>query len=649
MWNTDDRSYGTASDPLYQSCPLLIALRDDGSAHGLFFDNPSYSVFRVGDSSPEPQISFTAEVGPLCYYVLAGPTLKDVLQEFTHLTGRYPLPPFWSLGHQHSRWEEPESADRMLKIAKAFRAHRIPCDVLYLDIGHMDGYRCFTWNNDTFPDPTNLMQTLHAKQFKVVAITDPGLKRDPSWNVYQEGVERGLFCRDDRGEIYNAPVWPGPSAFPDFFSDEVRTWWGSLFDRYTGAGVDGFWNDMNEPSLFIPRSTLPNTVCHGDGARVMSHRSVHNCYGFLMARASYEGLEKLQPQRRPFLMTRSGFAGIQRYASAWTGDNRSNFRQYRLTVPMLLNMGLSGQTMVGVDIGGFWSHPSSELMARWIQLGAFYPFSRNHTRAGTPPQELWQFGDEVEVIARRYLELRYRFLPYLYTSLRESCRGGVPLMRPLFLDFPTDHGCFDPDTAESEFLIGPDLLVAPVLHRGKRGREVYLPSPCRWYEWWTGRVLEGGKAHPVEAPLDTLPLFVRCGAAIPMGPVAHVTDQVMTAPLTFRVIPDNRINGSLYIDDGLTVGYERGEYSLLQVTGNYGSGDLELEIARTEGSLEPMLGSHPRISVEMLLPLLVSEKLSVRLNNRVIESCHWQGEWLVVDDIGTALQDSPCRLHIDKE
>lgn len=567
MWNTDDRSYGTASDPLYQSCPLLIALRDDGSAHGLFYDNPSHGVFRVGDTGSGPQTSYAAEVGPLCYYVLAGPTLKDVLQEFTFLTGRYPLPPLWALGHQHSRWEEPESADRILSVAEAFRAHRIPCDVLYLDIGHMDGCRCFTWNNDTFPDPTNLMETLHAKQFKIVAITDPGLKRDPSWNVYREGVQRDLFCRDCKGEIFHAPVWPGPSAFPDFFSDEVRAWWGGLFARYTEAGLDGIWNDMNEPSLFTPLSTLPNAVCHREGARVMPHRAVHNCYGLLMARASYEGLRKLQPQRRPFLMTRSGFAGIQRYASAWTGDNRSSFRHYRLTVPMLLNMGLSGQTMVGVDIGGFWSHPSSELMARWIQLGAFYPFSRNHTRAGTPPQELWQFGEEVEGIARRYLELRYRFLPYLYTSLRESCRSGVPLMRPLFLEFPTDHGCFDPVVADSEFLIGPDLLVAPVLHRGRSDREVYLPSACRWYEWWTGRVLEGGRAHPVAAPLGTLPLFVRSGTAIPMGPAAQVTDQAMTAPVTLLVIPDERIDGGLYIDDGITMEYERGQYTFLQIFG----------------------------------------------------------------------------------
>jgi alpha-glucosidase len=406
---------------------------------------------------------------------------------------------------------------------------------------------------------------------------------------------------------------------------------------------------MNEPSLFTPKSTLPDTVLHRLDADAAPHRSVHNCYGFLMAKASYEGLSRLEPRKRPFLLTRSGFAGIQRYASSWTGDNRSSFSQYRLTVPMLLNMGLSGQSMVGVDIGGFWAHPSPELMARWIQLGAFYPYSRNHTRAGTPPQELWHFGEEVESIARCYLELRYSLLPYLYTSLRESCRCGIPLMRPLFMEFPKDPGCYDPKTVESEFLIGPDLLLAPVLRRGAGGREVYLPSSCRWYEWWTGRVLEGGQTHSAKAPLEILPLYARAGSAIPMGPAAQHTEQVASASVTIRLIPDARIDGSLYIDDGRTMEYESGQYSLIRVAGSCDAAreNLTLTIKREEGALEPMLGSHPALGVEIFLPELASEKLSVELNGGVLGSWRWQGAWLVVDDLHAGLEGELPSLQLE--
>jgi alpha-glucosidase len=653
MWNTDDRSYGPDSDPLYQSCPLQIAIREDGSAHGLFFDNPAYSVFGLGGTGPRPRSFYAAEESPLCYFVMAGPTLRDVLQQFTLITGRYPLPPLWALGHQHSRWEEPESAERLLNIAEAFREHRIPCDVLYLDIGHMEGCRCFTWNRETFPDPAGMIKALHEKRFKAVAIVDPGLKRDKSWDVYQEGIRAERFCRDEREEVYHAPVWPGSSAFPDFFSDEVRAWWGSLFSRYIDVGVDGFWNDMNEPSLFTPLSTLPYKIRQREGETVFTHRHVHNLYGLRMAQASYEGLRKLQSRKRPFLMTRSGFAGIQRFASAWTGDNRSNFKHYRLSLPMLLNMGLSGQPMVGADIGGFWSHPSEELMARWIQLGSFYPYSRNHTRQGTPPQELWQFGAEVEEVARSYLGLRYSLLPYLYTFLQESCAHGVPLMRPVFLDFPGDSRCLDTKIAESEFLVGPYLLAAPVLCQGCRRRDVYLPASCRWYEWWTGGVLEGGQFYSVEAPLDRLPLFVRCGTVIPMGPAVQVSEDSETAPLELRVFPDRRIEGSLYVDDARTTDYERGAYSLVRIAGFYdasGSVPLRLRVERAEGSLDPVLGRHPQIAVRVFVPGLHAGGLSVRLNTRLIRTIEQQGDWLVIDPLVTDLKarNLPLRLTISR-
>ncbi|HUV07204.1 MAG TPA: TIM-barrel domain-containing protein, partial [Spirochaetia bacterium] len=567
MWNTDDRAMHPSSDPLYQSCPFQIAVRADGSAHGIFYDNPHYSVFRPGDFGNSPKSFYAAERGPLCYYVLSGPSIKDVLGQFTFLTGRYPMPPRWVLGHHHSRWEEQESAERILSIADSFREHKIPCEVLYLDIGHMNGHRCFTWNPSTFPDPKDLIDQVRARRFKSVVITDPGLKRDPDWSIFREGLSRGAFCRNRNGEVYIGPVWAGPSAFPDYSRSEVREWWGSLFSGYTELGVDGFWNDMNEPSLFTPRCTLPDTVIHSDDQGTLDHRTVHNVYGFLMAKATFEGLCRLRPNRRHFLFTRASYAGIQRYASSWTGDNRSNWNHLKMSIPMLISMGLCGQVIVGADIGGFWWHPTKELMARWVQLGAFYPFCRNHTRQGTPPQEVWYFGKEVERISKFYLELRYSLLPYFYTCLRESCETGLPMMRPLFMEFPQDRGCRRRRVAESQFMIGSSMLIAPVLDPKRRQREVYLPGTCMWYDWWTGLAYEGGSSQLVEAPLDNLPLFARGGSVIPTVPPVEVSEDTETGPLSLVVFPGEATEGRVYLDDGISLDYRKGNFTLLSISG----------------------------------------------------------------------------------
>jgi alpha-glucosidase len=303
MWNTDNPEMGTRSDPIYQSSPLQVALRGDGTSHALFFDNPHYSVFRLGGQGSAPETLYVAAGHPLVYYVLAGPTLPDLLEQLTRLTGRSPLPPRWMLGHHHSRWDPEESQEKALATAREFRRRHIPCDVIHLDIGHMEGYRCFTWSAGRFPEPKALVEALHRLGFRVMVIVDPGIKRDPSFPVYRDGKDRGLFCTDRRGRVHHAPVWPGPAAFPDFTSPRVRAWWGRLFGPYLQAGVDGFWLDMNEPSVFTAARTLTRRVRH-DGA---GHRSVHNLYGLLMARASYEGVRALAPEHRPYLFTRAAF------------------------------------------------------------------------------------------------------------------------------------------------------------------------------------------------------------------------------------------------------------------------------------------------------------------------------------------------------
>ncbi|MBN1835036.1 MAG: DUF5110 domain-containing protein [Spirochaetales bacterium] len=618
MWNTDNADMGPGSDPIYQSCPLQVALRQDGSAHALFFDNPHYSVFRVGGIGGHPESRYAAAGGPLVYYVLAGPSLPEVVEQLTLLTGRSPLPPLWALGHHHSRWDPEESASKVLETAREFRRRRLPCDVIHLDIGHMDGYRCFTWDRERFPDPPALIRGLHEQGFRVIVIADPGIKRDLEYCVYRDGLAEGYFCTDRRGRVHHRPVWPGPAAFPDFTVPAVRAWWGRLFRGYLGEGVDGFWIDMNEPSTFTPARTLTRRVRHRGEAALpglssrpggISHLEVHNLYGLLMARATREGLEALAPERRPYLFTRAAFTGVQRWAGSWTGDNRSSWEHLRMSIPMLLNLGLSGQPLVGPDIGGFLGRPTPELMARWLELGALYPFCRNHTSQRSLGQEIWRFGDEVEEIGRRYLELRYRLLPYLYTLAWEAHASGAPILRPLLYEFPGDPGCRSPEVADTQLMLGPHLLAAPVLRAGAPSREVYLPPGGYWEDWWTGERLDGGRRFEAGAPLDRLPLYVRAGAALPLagpalhdGPAQHAAE-ASTRPLLWRVYPapgaEGWADGSLYLDDGLSVRWQEGEFSLLRLRGTAEGTGRRIRIERVAGSLAPPLGKHPGLTVEL--------------------------------------------------
>jgi alpha-glucosidase len=603
MWNTNAADMHVKTDPLYQSCPLQIAVRDDGFAHALFFDNPHYCRFKLTEAHGIPVTCYAAEAGPLCYYVIAGPRLKDVLFHFSELCGRYPLPPRWVLGHHHSRWEAKESAARLLRIAEEFRKHRLPCDVLHIDIGHMRGYRSFTWNTKRFPQPAETIKKLKAHNFKVVVMSDPGLKKDERWDIYNQGVKNGYFCTHEDGAVYHGPVWPGDASFPDFTSSEVRNWWGSLYRVHTELGIEGFWIDMNEPSVFTLRLTMPDKILHNSDKKTpaLPHKTVHNCYGLLMAKAAYQGLCTLRPGLRTFLFTRAAYAGIQRYASSWTGDNKSQWSHLRVSIPMLLNMGMSGQVIVGPDIGGFFGKPSKELFLRWMQLGAFYPFSRNHTSDGTPPQEIWRFGEQAVTICRSILHIRYTLLPYFYTCVRQACRTGIPFMRPLFLEFPRDRNCYREEACSTEFLMGPDLLVAPVLHAGKKERAVYLPGENDWIDWYDFKHYKGGTWIRTKAPLAKIPLFVRRGAVIATSPPVEISEHIDKHTPVLLVFPDDTCRGTWYIDDGYSLAYEQGHYSLFSFQGKQGKNKLTLSIKRTEGKLAPALSPYSDLVLKICL------------------------------------------------
>ncbi len=561
MWNTDAAHYGPDTDPLYQSIPFFIGIRE-GLAYGVFFDNSYRTKFDMG-ATCEDRYSFEAEDGELSYYFLYGPTVRKILERFTELTGRMPLPPRWALGnHQCRAFYYP--ASRALEVAENFRTRDIPADALWLDFNYMERAKIFTWDKARFPDPERFLSDMKAKGFKVVVIIDPGVKVDPSYQVYVEGIAKDYFCKYDSGEVFHAWLWPGICAFPDFTKEDVRIWWGDLHTDLLNAGVSGIWNDMNEPAVFtvsrrrLRHKTFDPEVIHHDSGLMTPHAKSHNVYALLECRATYEGLLRLRPNDRPFILSRAAYAGIQRYAAVWTGDNTADWAHIALQIPMFLNMGLSGIPFVGSDIGGLFGTPTPELLTRWYQIAALVPFCRNHTIESFD-REPWMFGSYYEGIIRRYLKLRYRLLPYLYTTFQEASEKGYPVMRPLLFDFQDDPNTY---TIEDEFLIGDALLVAPVTSRGAARRLVYLPRGA-WIDYWSHEEHQGPKWMEVEASLDTLPIFVKSGSIIPMQPEMGYVDERPIDPLTLEIYTaDRESTYTLYEDDGKSLDYQRGSYRL---------------------------------------------------------------------------------------
>jgi len=582
FWNVDPPAGHTASyNNLYTSIPFTFSIVA-GKAHGLFFDNTHRVEFDLAKEDAG-RAYYGAEGGDIVYYAFAGPTPGAVLGRYTELTGRTPMPPMWSLGNQQCRWSY-ETADEVRELAKEFRERDIPCDVIFLDIDYMDGYRVFTWDKDSFPGPAKLISDLREQGFRVVTIVDPGVKTDEEYPVYVEGRSRDLYCKTQEGEEFHNVVWPGMCAFPDFTNPETREWWGENHTALTGAGVAGVWNDMNEPSLFVPQqSTMPGNIVHPGGGDPKWHAQIHNTYGSLMARATREGLLKLNPEERPFVITRAGYAGLQRHAMQWTGDNSSWWEHIWMSMPQLQNLGLSGVAWAGVDIGGFFGDSNGELLARFTEFGVFQPFCRNHSAKGTINQEPWSFGEPYESVCRKMIKLRMRLLPYLYTLFEECHRTGAPILRPLLFEYPEDETTY---TADDEFLLGGSLLVAPITRPGIEHRHVYLPEGT-WFHYWTGERFDGPAHVLAHAPLGEPPLYVKANTALPIGPDINYTDE-KTDPLTLLLYPADGVGEStLYEDAGNGFGYRDGEYARRTITCEVLGGGISVRIGRREGSFVP--------------------------------------------------------------
>ncbi len=546
----------TAFDPYYSSIPFFYVCRADSRSAkmaGFFIDNGYKAHFEF---SHRDHYRYVFQGGQYTEYVFAGPSMPSILEGYTFVTGRMAAPPLWALGNHQCRFHEYDSKS-FSAVGREYRERNIPCDVLWLDIGHMNDYRVFTWHPRRFPDVPGLLGKLRDQKFRVVTIVDPGVKVDPGYPVYDEGLSQNLFCKTDSGAHYNGQVWPGLTVFPEFVKAETRKWWGALNARHVESGLSGIWNDMNEPAT---GEIEPFGMRFDRDGENHPHERYHNQYALLMAMGTHEGLTQARPNERPFILTRAGFAGIQRYAAQWLGDNHSRWDHLRMSISMTLGLGVSGQPFIGADIPGFFARPTPELAMRWTQYGALTPFCRFHANAGEQDQYPWSFGAGVEKRCKEALELRYRLLPYFYTTFIKSSETGDPVLRPFVYDFQDDRQARE---TEDAFLLGEALLVAPVVQEGQSARHLYLPHGT-WVDWHTGERHAGGQYITTSAPLDKVPLFARGGRVIPAHDVAPMStmDHAPNLLVLHVAIPgeDGEFVSELHEDDGLTRAFERGAY-----------------------------------------------------------------------------------------
>ncbi|RKT79446.1 alpha-glucosidase [Terracoccus luteus] len=560
----------TEFDPYYVTIPFFYHQSNpSGAMSGSFVDNGHRGHY---DFSRSDDIRIGFEGGQWTEYVFAGPDMPGILEAYTWLTGRAGLPPLWALGYHQCRWHA-YTQDEVEQLGARHREAGFPVDALWLDIDYMDGYRVFTWDEQRFPDPAGMLERLDAQGLKVISIVDPGVKHDPGYAVYDDGLERDVFCRTEGGDVYIGQVWPGDTVFPDFATEAARSWWGELNARHVESGLAGIWNDMNEPATGV----IPPERMRFEHGRV-SHERFHNQYALLMAMGTVEGLQAARPDLRTFVLSRSGFAGIQRYAANWMGDNQARWDHLALAVTMGSGLGVSGQPFVGADIGGFQGDSNAELFLRWMQLGALTPFCRNHSETDNVEQYAWAFGTRVFDLAREAVQLRYRLMPYLYSAFVRASETGEPVQRPLAFDHQYDPAAV---AVDDQFLLGRDLLVAPVILPGETARQVYLPEG-HWYDWHTGEVHEGGRYVIAPTPMERIPLFARAGAVVPMWPTAPASTagyQPETIELhVFEPVVPGRHESVVVEDDGLTVASATGARLTTTVTVTCVEGAVEVGV-----------------------------------------------------------------------
>ncbi len=586
MMNMDNPLHIPDLDPMYISIPFFMVLSPGKPAIGFYVNSTSRSFFDVENDS----YTFGVEDDGIEFYVIYGPNVADVIEHFTAIVGRMPMPPAWALGYQQSRWSYA-TAQEALDVSRKMRQDKIPCDVIYLDIDYMNGYRVFTWGNG-FGDPKKFVNEMKKSGFKVVVIMDPGVKEEDGYEVYESGKDVNAFAKSEDGDDFTGYVWPGKCVFPDFLRSDVREWWALQHKALFDAGVAGIWNDMNEPSIvwtdantqelkdllssgepmnfalleklkgFTFQKDYAHEITHMDDSnKKWPHLKVRNVYALLEAMATTKAFEIYRSNERPFILSRAGFAGIQKYAAVWTGDNSSWWEHLKAEMPISMGLGLSGVSFCGTDVGGFGGNATAELLVRWTEIGAFFPFFRNHSAIGTRSQEPWAFGEDVEKILKKYIKMRYELFPYLYTLFFQSHKMGIPVMRPLFMYDRDDENLY---SINDEFMVGDSMIVAPITEPNTVWRSVYFPQG-KWIDVRNKREYDGKRVYKIDAPLDEIPVFVKGGSIIPRtDPMNYLFEkEKMTLYLDFY---GQRASTKVYEDDGETLNYEKGVYNIYQVS-----------------------------------------------------------------------------------
>jgi len=613
FYNTDDPEHTPDKMSLYGSHPFMIL--DGKKTFGLFIDYPSEIIFDIGFTDKDI-LQITLPSKDFDLYIFDSDEKLSIIKEYFNLTGKPYIPPKWAFGFQQSKWSY-FSEEEVRNVAKKFRETGIPCDVIYTDIDYMDSYKVFTINKEKFPNYEGMVKDLKEMGIKVIPIIDPGVKIEKDYEMYEEGKEKGFFCVDENGNDFVAAVWPGPTHFPNFLNSEVRRWWGKKYKLFTDMGIKGFWNDMNEPSIFytpkgldnllemlkyleenkenagievfLARETLLNIASNRedyisfyhklDNGSLINHDTVHNLYGFNMTKATADELKELLPNERYLLLSRSSYPGLHRMASIWMGDNKSWWEHMLVNIRMLQSLNMMGFFYTGADVGGFGADSSAELVIRWMELGAFTPFYRNHTALNTRPQEPWQFDEESLNIMRDIVRLRYAFLPYTYSEYMNSVKESVPFVKPLSFVFEGDRV----KDIEDQYMYGESLMVAPVYEQNKKGRYLHLPE-VKWLNWTASKyeernmkVYEPGDYY-IEADLNEIPLFIKENSLILLSePMNYVGEKEITELTVIGLVSDHAVY-NYYDDDGTTYNFTKGEFGNLIIDITKADNDFKIDV-----------------------------------------------------------------------
>ena len=602
-WNSDTFGYRTDQDPIYSTIPFYIGVHHEVS-YGIFMDNTYQSDFNFGASNNRFS-SFSARGGEMNYYFIYHKQLADIITSYTALTGRMKMPPLWSLGYQQNRYSYYPDTE-LMRIAQTLREKKIPADGITLDIHYMDKYKVFTWDKQRFPDPAKMNVKLKDMGFKLTVIVDPGVKVEKDYGVYERGLKNDVFIKYADSTNYTGEVWPGWCHFPDFTGAKGRNWWETEIKKYADDGISGIWNDMNEISTWGQK--MPDNVLFNYDGNIASNMQAHNVYGLNMARASFEGFRKAL-NKRPFILTRSGYAGLQRYTAIWTGDNRAEDDHMLLGVRLLGSLGLSGVPFSGMDIGGFTGNATVPLYARWMQIGAFTPYFRNHTGVNTKSAEPWAFGEEVLEVTRNYINLRYQLMPYLYSSFYEATQNGKPVVRALPISYTHDEKVYNAKF-QNQYEFGNGFMIAAFAGADTYGT-VYFPNN-QWYNLYNDEVIAGNQEKIIPVTLSKLPVYVKESSIIPMQSLVQSTAEKPTDTLTVHIYKGNRNNSFVYYeDDGESYNYENGSYYKRTIT--YNAAQKQITFAKAEGSITSKF-KHVRIQLHGF------DNTAVKLNNKAVKT-----------------------------